>query len=67
VQEQVPIDPKEREALFREFADYQRTPEPQKATVHLKPKQRDTLFRDFAQYQKERQVIIAYHDTGADQ
>jgi uncharacterized protein len=66
-QEQVPLDPKEREALFREFADYQRTPEPQKGAVHLKPKEREALFRDFAQYQQQRQVIIAYHDTAADQ
>src|SRR5271169_196874 len=65
VQEQVPVDPKEREALFREFADYQRTPEPQKAAVHLKPKEREALIRDFAQYQKQRRVIVAYDDTAA--
>jgi TRAP-type uncharacterized transport system substrate-binding protein len=66
VQEQAPLDPKEREALFREFADYQRTIESQKAAVHLKPKEREALFRGFAQYQKQRQVI-AYYDTAADQ
>ena len=66
VQERV-LDPKEREALFREFADYQRTPEPQKAAVHLNPIDREALFRDFSQYQKQKQVIIAYHDTAADQ
>lgn len=66
-QERVPLDPQEREALFREFADYQRTREPQKAAVHLKPEQLEALFREFAQYQIQRQVIIAYHDTVADQ
>jgi hypothetical protein len=67
VQEQVPLDSKEREALFREFADYQRTIESQKAAVNLKPKEREALFRDFAQYEKQRQVIIAYYNTAADQ
>jgi uncharacterized protein len=67
VQAQVPLDPKERQALFREFADYQRTIESQKAAVHPKPKEREALFRDFAQYQKQRQVIIAYYNTAADQ
>ena len=36
-QEQVPLDPKQREALFREFAEHQRTPESAKAAVHLDP------------------------------
>ncbi|HEX4199906.1 MAG TPA: TAXI family TRAP transporter solute-binding subunit, partial [Chthoniobacterales bacterium] len=68
VQEQVPLDPKERQALFREFADYQRTIESQKAAVPLKPKEREALFGDFARYQKQQsQVIIAYHDTATDQ
>ena len=66
MQERIPLDPQEREALFREFADYQRIATPQNAAVHLKPKQREALFRDFARYQN-RQVIIAYHDTAADQ
>jgi uncharacterized protein len=66
-QQQVPLDPKEREALFREFADYQITPKPEKAEVNLKPMEREALFRDFAQYQKQRQVIIAYRGTAADQ
>jgi uncharacterized protein len=64
-QEQVPLDPKEREALFREFADYQRTPEAAKAAA-LDPNQREALFRDFAEYQKSHRVIVAYHDTAAD-
>ena len=66
VQEQVPLDPKEREALFREFAKYQRTPGPEKATIHLDSNQREALFREFAQYGKQRHVIIAYHDTSDD-
>jgi uncharacterized protein len=65
-QEQVPLDPKDREALFREFADYQRAPEAAKATAHLDPKRREALFRDFAEYQKTHRVIVAYHDTAAD-
>jgi uncharacterized protein len=66
-QERVPLDPKEREALFREFAAYQITPEPEKAEVNLKPIEREALFRDFARYQKQRQVIIAYRGTAVDQ
>jgi TRAP-type uncharacterized transport system substrate-binding protein len=66
VQEQVPRDPKEREALFREFAKYQRTPGPEKTTIHLDSNQREALFREFAQYGKQRHVIIAYHDTSDD-
>jgi hypothetical protein len=53
-QEQVPLDPKEREALFREFVDYQRIP------------RREVLFRDFAEYRKHQRTIIAYRDTTAD-
>jgi uncharacterized protein len=63
VQEQVPLDPKQREALFREFAKYQRTPGPERATIHLDSNQREALFREFAQYEKQRDVIIAYHNT----
>jgi len=51
-QEQVPLDPKQREALFGEFADYQRLPEAGRATAHLDPKQREALFREFADYQR---------------
>ena len=65
VQEQVPLDPKQREALFREFAKYQRTPGPEKATLHLDSNQREALFREFAQYEKQRDVIIAYHNAAA--
>jgi uncharacterized protein len=63
VQEQVPLDPKKRDALFREFADRLRAPNPENAAFHLDPKQREALFREFAQFQKQRHVIIAYHDT----
>ena len=51
-QEQVPLDPKEREVLFREFADYERTPQAAKAAAHLDPKEREALFREFADYQR---------------
>jgi uncharacterized protein len=67
-QEGRPLDPQERQALFREFADYQKTREPQRAAVQLKPEQREALFQEFAaRYQKQRQVMIAYHDNVADQ
>ena len=65
-QEYVPLDPKEREALFREFADYQRTPKPAQATLLLDPTRREALFRDFAEYRKHQQTIIAYHETTSD-
>lgn len=64
-QEHVPLDPKQRDALFREFAKYQRTPGPEKATIHLDSNQREALFREFAQYEKLRDVVIAYHNTVA--
>jgi len=65
-QEQVPLDPKEREALFREFAGYQRTLKPEQAALHLDPTRREALFRDFVEYRKHQQTIIAYRDTTAD-
>jgi uncharacterized protein len=65
-QEQVPLDPKEREALFREFAGYQRTLKPEQAALHLDPTRREALFRDFAEYRKHQQTIIAYHETTVD-
>jgi len=65
-QEQVPLDPKEREALFREFADYQRIPQPAPSALLLDPTRREVLFRDFAEYRKHQQTIIAYRDTTAD-
>jgi uncharacterized protein len=64
-QEQLPLD-KERAALFREFADYQRTLAPAKAARHVDPKERDAIFREFADYQKRQQMIVAYHGTAAD-
>ena len=57
------VDPKEREALFREFADYLRTPKPRKVALHLDPTRREALFRDFVEYRKRQQAIIAYYDT----
>jgi hypothetical protein len=65
-QEQIPLDPKEREALFREFADYQRIPQPTQAALFLDPTRREVLFRDFAEYRKHQRTIIAYRDTTAD-
>ena len=65
-QEQIPVDPKQREALFREFVEYQGTPGPEKAAIHLYSNQREALFREFAQYEKQRHVRIAYHDTAVD-
>jgi uncharacterized protein len=64
---QVPLDAKQREALFREFAGYQKTPGAAKAAAaQLDPKQREALFLDFAKYQKTHQVTVAYQDTSAD-
>jgi uncharacterized protein len=57
------VDPKEREALFREFADYLRAPKPGKAALHLDPTRREALFGDFVEYRKRQQAIIAYYDT----
>jgi len=65
-QEQVPLDPKLREALFRKFTDYQRTLKPEQAALHLDPTRREALFRDFAEYRKHQQTIIAYRDTTVD-
>ena len=58
-QEQVPLDPKQREALFQEFADYQRTSEAAIATAHLDPKQREALFQEFADYQRTSEAAKA--------
>ena len=66
MQERVPLDPKNQEALFRELAEYQRMAGPEKATLNLDSNQRQALFREFAQYRKRRHVIIAYHDTADD-
>ena len=49
-QARVPLDPKERDAVFQEFADYLRAPRPQQAAVHLEPLQREALFQQFADY-----------------
>jgi hypothetical protein len=63
VQEQFPLDPKKRDAPFREFAEYQRTPGSEKATMNLDLNQREAWFREFAQYRKQQHVIIAYRAT----
>jgi TRAP-type uncharacterized transport system substrate-binding protein len=53
-QEQAPLDRGARVALFQAFADYLRTPDPQKAAIRLEPRQREALFRDFAEYHKHQ-------------
>ena len=65
-QEQVPLDPQQRDILFREFAKYQRTARPEKASTNLDSNQREALFREFDQYQKQQHVIIAYHGPADD-
>jgi uncharacterized protein len=62
--EQAPIDPKQREALFREFADYQTTHKPAKAALDLDPTWREALFRDFADYQRTHKPAKAALDLG---
>jgi TRAP-type uncharacterized transport system substrate-binding protein len=49
------LDPKRRNDLFRDFAEYQKTHEP-------------ALFREFAEYRKthEPMVMLAYHGNTAD-
>jgi uncharacterized protein len=64
-QERAPLGRDARAALFQAFADYLKTPDPQKAAATLEPQQREALFRDFAKYQKHQQVMIAYY-PGAD-
>jgi len=53
---QIPLEPKQREAFFQEFAEYRGAPEPGKAAaqeqVPLDPKERDALFSEFAEYQR---------------
>ncbi|MBV8090196.1 MAG: TRAP transporter substrate-binding protein [Alphaproteobacteria bacterium] len=65
-QEQAPLDRGARAALFQAFADYLKTPDPEKAANHFEPQQREALFRDFANYQKHQPVMLAYHYPGAD-
>jgi hypothetical protein len=61
-QEQFPLDPKKRDVLFREFAEYQRTARPE----NFDSNEREALFREFARYQKQKHVIIAYRGTAGD-
>jgi uncharacterized protein len=65
-QAQAPLDPKKRDALFRELAEQQRMAGREKATLNLDSNQREGLFREFAQYQKQRHVNIAYLYTAGD-
>jgi hypothetical protein len=62
-QQPVPLDPKKRDALFRDFAEYQRAHHPEKSAINLDSNQREALFRGFVQYQKQRHVMLAYRDS----
>jgi TRAP transporter TAXI family solute receptor len=66
VQQQAPLDREARGALFQAFAEYLRTPDPQKAAIRLEPQQREALFRDFTEYQKRQHVMLAYRYPGPD-
>jgi len=56
----------QRITLFREFAAYQKTLEPNVARAHLDAKEREALFREFTKYQKIPSIIVAYHETAVD-
>ena len=61
----VPLGAEEREAMFRDFAEYRA----QQQTVipnHEILRAGETLFRDFAEYQKHQRMILAYHETTGD-
>jgi uncharacterized protein len=62
-QREIPLDAQQRDALFRDFARYQRTAQP---SMNLDPNQREALFREFARYQKQQHVIVAYHGLADD-
>jgi len=53
---QILLNLQEREALFREFAEYRGAPEPGKAAVRgqvpFTPRKRESLFRQFADYER---------------
>jgi hypothetical protein len=57
----------QRITLFREFAAFEKTSEPDTARGHLDAKEREALFREFAKYQKIPPIIVAYHKTAVDQ
>jgi uncharacterized protein len=65
VQARVPLGRGEREALFRDFAEY-RTQQQAIIPNHENPRAGEALFRDFAEYQKHQRMIIAYHETTGD-
>ena len=65
VEARVPLGAEEREAMFRDFAEYRA----QQQTVipnHEILRAGETLFRDFAEYQKHQRMILAYHETTGD-
>ena len=63
VEARVPLGAEEREALFRDFAEY-RTQQQTVIPNHENPRAGEALFREFAEYQKHQRMIIAYHETG---
>ena len=65
VKTRVPLGADEREALFRDFAEY-RTQRQTVIPKHENPRAGEALFREFAEYQKHQRMIIAYHETTGD-
>jgi len=65
VQARVPLGRGEREALFRDFAEY-RTQQQTVIPNDENPRAGEALFREFAEYQKHQRMIIAYHETTGD-
>src|SRR5215472_11965365 len=61
------LDPKQRKALFRDFAEYQKTHEPAlfREFVEYQKTHEPALFREFAEYQRTHQqmMMVAYHGT----
>jgi uncharacterized protein len=65
VKTRAPVGAEEREALFRDFAEY-RTQQQTVIPSYKNPRVDEALFRDFAEYQKHQRMIIAYHETTGD-
>jgi TRAP-type uncharacterized transport system substrate-binding protein len=64
------LDPKQRNDLFRDFAEYQKTHEPAlfRDFAEYQKTHEPALFREFAEYQRthEPMMMVAYHGTGGD-
>jgi uncharacterized protein len=63
LQQQIPLDPTEHNALFQQFAHYLKTSKFQKTATLREPRQREALFQDFAEYQKRQNLMIAYYPS----